>query len=666
MSSTAPTFPLVGVITPVVVGVVLWAMFGSPFALVGAVLGPAMVLAHFGDGVRRARREDRHRRNRERLDREVSERQAHARVDAERTSAAREHPSVEQIAAMAEWVPRGDATTVLRAGSTTRDGHGGFPWLVDVDGGVAVVGDGSAARAVWDSLFVHGCASLGRPTAGSDRVDWPGGAWISRRDIAIAGTTIRCCGSRVLSVTERGRLPHTGEWVPDDTSRFTEAMARVSVDDGPLDWCDRVRCARGVGLAGAEPFVMELTSESPHILIVGRTGAGKSEFLASLIADLSERHSPRELSWVGIDCKGGATLLPLASLTNCRGVVTDLDDLLLERALAALRNEVVSRESTLRAEGVSRIEDSGTLGRLVILVDEFPELLRIHPTAVELLADIARRGRSLGLHLVLATQHGSSLHRDGLAANISTRIVFPLGNAHDESSLLGGPPPSRPAVGNPVVALPDGRRLSLRVRTGARIPDIYSVAGERASPLWREALQPPIHGLEGFGLFDDVTADSPPVARWNPRDGDIVVVGRRGSGRTTAIHALLAGRNAVAARRREDIEVDADIIVLDDVDRLADGLSVADQHDLIARLASRRLEPTPPTLVFSATSWLPRLHGLVPNVLVLGTGVRDIHLATGEPAETFDPSAKPGVGSWRGRRVVIYARTDSIETESIP
>lgn len=279
MSSTAPTFPLVGVITPVIVGVVLWAMFGSPFALVGAVLGPAMVLAHFGDGVRRARREDRHRRNRERLDREVSERQAHARVDAERARAEREHPTVEQIATMTEWVPRGDATTVLRAGSTTRDGHGGFPWLVDVDGGVAVVGDGSAARAVWDSLFVHGCASLGRPTAGSDRVDWPGGAWISRRDVAIAGTTIRCGGSRVLSVTERGRLPEAGEWVPDDTSRFTDAISRVSIDDGPLDWRDRARCARGVGLAGAEPFVVELTSESPHILIVGRTGAGSPNSL---------------------------------------------------------------------------------------------------------------------------------------------------------------------------------------------------------------------------------------------------------------------------------------------------------------------------------------------------------------------------------------------------
>jgi hypothetical protein len=124
--------------------------------------------------------------------------------------------------------------------------------------------------------------------------------------------------------------------------------------------------------------------------------------------------------------------------------------------------------------------------------------------------------------------------------------------------------------------------------------------------------------------------------------------------------------SVTVARSLEDIRNASGVVVVDDLDRLHDALPDSRKHELAALLASRRFESDPPRFVMSVSQWSPRLHGLVSNVLVLPTLTRDAHLATGEPPETFDPSAKPGVGSWRGRRVVVYARTDSIVTDGIP
>lgn len=666
VTSARPTFPVVGAAVPVVVGLGIWAFLQSPFALVGAVLGPAMVIAHFGDALRRHRRDERARSANEKREAESRARERWAGLETDRRIAVRINPSIHQLAENKLWRPRMDGCVDVRAGSVTRDGLAGFPWLVDVSRGVAVVGEGAAAESVWRSLVVHGSAAHGAVDADAAHISWSTGAWIHRGEHSEAGWTIRCVGARIDSVCERGRLPESGDWRPDDTTEWRSVLGRCKAGDEDVYWTDRARCDSGVGIANGVPFRFDPTTESPHLLVCGRTGTGKSEFLAALLCDWAERFTPAELSWVGIDFKGGATLAPLSELAHCRGLVTDLDGRLVDRALDGIAAEMLDRERALRIEGVSRIEDAASLGRLVVVVDEFPELIRYFPRASEVLGDVARRGRSLGVHVVIATQNHSAVHRDGLAGNIPVRVCFPLAHAHDVSQVLGVPAVTPPAIGRPIIAMGDGRQLRVTVRRSASVVVASTADGERLPPVWNEVLAPPISGEVGFGRVDCARTRSQSPATWTVADGDVVVVGKRGSGRTIAIRALVRGLSVTHAQSSNDIATARGIVVVDDVDRLHDSLPDARKHELAAVIASRRLEADPPRFVFSVSGWNPRLHGLVPNVLVLPTVNRDAHLATGEPAETFDPSAKPGVGSWRGQRVVVYASTDSMVTDRIP
>jgi hypothetical protein len=661
-----PSFPIVGAVTPVLFGVGLWVFLQSPFALIGAVLGPVMVVAHFADSVRRHRRDERARVADESRAAELAARERWSLVEADRRTAVRFHPSVHQVAELRDWRPRMDGCMDIRAGSETRDGVSGFPWLVNISRGVAVVGEGAAADSVWQSLVALGSAAHGIAETAGGRVTWATGAWIHRGDHGNAGFTIRCSGFRIESVGELGRVPQVGDWQPDDTSEWRSVLERCASGDTDIDWTDRARCSTGVAVVDGQSFRLDLTSESPHILVCGRTGTGKSEFIATLLCDWAERFTATELSWAGLDFKGGATLAPLAKLPNNRGIVTDLDGQLVERALDAVVAEMVDRERVLRIEGVARVEDSREIGRIAVVVDEYPELIRQFPRASEIFADVARRGRSLGVHVVIATQSPAAVHRDGLAANLPVRVCFPLANAHDVSSVLGAPPPTPPAIGRPIVSLGDGRQQRVTVRRGARVDKVDPAPGTRLPALWHAPLVPPIAGSVGFGVCDDTRSRSQAPVEWTPAVGDVVVVGRRGSGRTTATSALTRELSVTVARSLEDIRNASGVVVVDDLDRLHDSLPDSRKHELAALLASRRFESDPPRFVMSVSQWSPRLHGLVSNVLVLPTLTRDAHLATGEPPETFDPSAKPGVGSWRGRRVVVYARTDSIVTDGIP
>lgn len=655
---------MVGAVAPLVVGVGLWTFLSSPFALVGAVLGPAMVVAHYADAVRRFRRDARRQRQRDATENAARERERISELTGVREDLNRRFPSIRHMCDAEQWTPPMDGRREIRAGSQSRDGLAGFPWLVDLTGGVAVEGHGVAAEAVWRTLLTQGCVSHGGGEYDTQHMVWPSGGWIHRGRHSEASLTVRCSGGAIDSVTIRGHLPERGDWRCDDTSGWETLMAQIVTDGRALSWSDRSRCDHGIGCVGERAVTLDVNSESPHVLVCGRTGTGKSEFLAALLCDWSERFTPEQLSWVGFDFKGGATLSPLDELPHCTGIVTDLDGDLVHRAIKGLAAEMRERESRLQQECVARIDDSSTIGRLVVVIDEFPELVRICPDALPVLADIARRGRSLGVHIVLSTQSVSSVHRDGLAANIAMRVCFPLATEHDVTSVLGARPRLLPATGRPVVVTADGAQSRVTVRCGAS-PSLTNVrSGMRQPTPWLRPLLPPVTGDVGFGLVDDVVARTHEFARWD--GADVVVVGQRGSGRSTALSRLVRNHKFTVARTLDEILIATGIVVIDDLDRLYDELPDSRKHELATVLAVRRREATPPTFVMSVTAWVPRLHGLVPNVVVLALPTRDAHTATGEPLETFDPSAKPGVGSWRGRRVVVYASTDSIDTESIP
>jgi S-DNA-T family DNA segregation ATPase FtsK/SpoIIIE len=192
------------------------------------------------------------------------------------------------------------------------------------------------------------------------------------------------------------------------------------------------------------PFAVDLSREGPHALVAGTTGAGKSELLQTLIASLAADNRPDQLTLLLVDFKGGAAFGPCARLPHTVGLVTDLDGALVERALASLTAELRRREAVFKAAGAKDLEDYQRLGqdalpRLVIVVDEFATLAEELPEFVGGLVGIAQRGRSLGVHLVLATQRPEGVVSADIRANTNLRLCLAVTRESESRDVLDAP-----------------------------------------------------------------------------------------------------------------------------------------------------------------------------------------------------------------------------------
>ncbi|MGV9802359.1 type VII secretion protein EccCa [Mycobacterium sp. NPDC003449] len=185
----------------------------------------------------------------------------------------------------------------------------------------------------------------------------------------------------------------------------------------------------------------------PHGLCVGATGSGKSELLRTLALGLISTHSPDALNLILVDFKGGATFLGLESARHVSAVITNLADeaALVARMADALAGEMTRRQELLRAAGNlagitdyrRRRPDLPPLPALVIVVDEFSELLHQHPDFAELFVAIGRLGRSLGIHLLLASQRLDEGRLRGLETHLSYRICLKTFSPSESRAVLG-------------------------------------------------------------------------------------------------------------------------------------------------------------------------------------------------------------------------------------
>jgi len=184
-----------------------------------------------------------------------------------------------------------------------------------------------------------------------------------------------------------------------------------------------------------------LGGSGPHGLLVGATGSGKSELLRTIVLGLAASHLPEQLNLLLVDFKGGATFAPLAALPHVAGVVTNLaDDLVLvDRLGAAIGGELRRRQETLREAGVSSASEHPELPALLVVVDEFSELLSVRPDFADLFASIGRLGRSLGIHLLLASQRLEEGRLRGLESHLSYRIGLRTFSAQESRTALGVP-----------------------------------------------------------------------------------------------------------------------------------------------------------------------------------------------------------------------------------
>ena len=203
-----------------------------------------------------------------------------------------------------------------------------------------------------------------------------------------------------------------------------------------------------IGLTTDGVVEVDLVRDGPHALIAGTTGSGKSELLRTLVVALAARCSPDDLTFVLIDYKGGSTFDACADLPHTVGVVTDLDDHLAERALISLDAEVRRRERLLRGSGADDLEafresrPDFALPRVVVIVDEFAALAAELPDFLSALIGIAQRGRSLGIHLVLATQRPGGVVSDEIRTNTNLRIALRVQDRSDAVDVVGDPEPS--------------------------------------------------------------------------------------------------------------------------------------------------------------------------------------------------------------------------------
>lgn len=220
---------------------------------------------------------------------------------------------------------------------------------------------------------------------------------------------------------------------------------------------DRLRVPIGLTDQG-QPIALDIKESAhqgmgPHGLVIGATGSGKSEVLRTLVLALALTHSPEDLNFVLVDFKGGATFAGMADMPHVSAIITNLGEelTLVDRMQDALQGEMTRRQELLRSAGnfsnVSDYEKARLGGRtdlaplpaLLIVADEFSELLAARPDFVDLFVAIGRLGRSLQMHLLLSSQRLEEGRLRGLESHLSYRIGLRTFSAAESRTVLGVP-----------------------------------------------------------------------------------------------------------------------------------------------------------------------------------------------------------------------------------
>jgi S-DNA-T family DNA segregation ATPase FtsK/SpoIIIE len=726
-----PGFPLVATTAPVLVAGVLFAVTGSPFMLLMAVLGPVIALATLVDGRRQRRRA-----------RQTSAARFAAALGetADRVAVALEAERrrltgflsldaawVDADTPIAIAVTRGAAASGIEVSGVGGPGEPAelvqlrteaatipaAPLLRVVEAGFEVDGPLVLAAAVARTLALR--VAVRRSPATTSCEIPPGEEWARRlphessdgaadryrfvtgeRETVIAWGRGSVAGrarvdARQADATTRASARRAADRLAEAARQSGTRSASAGLPDrvalGELLDPSRTRpgLSAPLGVASDGVVVIDLVADGPHAVVAGTTGAGKSELLVSWVLGMADGRPPSEVSFVLVDFKGGAAFAPLEGLPHVLGTLSDLDAPLARRAIESLRAEVRRREHALAAAGARAIDElpSGDLARLVVIVDEFAALVAERPELHALFADLAARGRSLGVHLILCTQRPAGVVRDAVLANVAVRVALRVADRADSLGLVGDDAAARlPPYPRGRAVIVDGAGYRRTVQFALAAPaDVDRIA--RATPdgspfrPWCDPLPavvphgdlPPCDGIP-FGLRDLPAEQRQPVAALEPRHGHLLVLGASGTGTTTALASIAAGaRGAARWLPGDPVELwgvladsatlpDDTVVLLDDLD-LTLARCPADHAPELADLVARLLRDGPARgirVVAAARRLAGAVHGLAPQFgarLLLRCASREEHVLAGGDGETFDARAHPGAGVWEGAAVQV-------------
>ena len=530
----------------------------------------------------------------------------------------------------------------------------------------------------------------------------------------------------------RGMAAHAlragfGDAALPDSLTFAQCFpdSKRSAEPGAAPSGLRTALSAVVAVTAHDALRLDLVAHGPHAVVGGTTGSGKSELLTAWILAIARDHSPAEASVLLVDFKGGSAFASLETLPHCVGMITDLDETGAQRALESLAAELRRRERILAraaAKSIDALPPESPLPRLVIVVDEFAAMVSGFPELHSLFADIAARGRSLGVHLVLCTQRPAGVIRDSVLANSALRLSLRVNNRADSVAVIGTDAAARLPIeprGRAFVTT-DGDRPML-----AQFPLVTQHDIDRVADRWRgdprrphrpwldplpstvalDAVRPSRpahshatnnghadrqHGVP-FGLLDDPANQSQPVAVYLPVEhGNMLVVGASGSGKSTLLTTLAASTAAhtvpgdiegawdaltALAAELHDSETRTppapQLVVLDDLDALL-GRFPEEYEAAVLELITRCLREGPARgihWVITAQRLTPGLHpvvGLCASRLLLRLPNRQEHVLAGGDGAQFIERLPPGAGRWQGLRVQVAVVGDASSPASRP
>ncbi|UIP58172.1 FtsK/SpoIIIE domain-containing protein [Agromyces marinus] len=383
----------------------------------------------------------------------------------------------------------------------------------------------------------------------------------------------REAAGRLASIARRAGIAASARALPE---RVELGSLLEPAGLAPRDGADRARLPATFLAGGSGPVEIDLVA-GPHAIVAGTSGSGKSELLVAWITAMAAARPPDRVAFLLVDFKGGAAFEPVAGLPHVAGAVTDLDEDEAQRAVTSLRAELRHRERVLADSGareISAVPPSVVLPRLVVVIDEFQAMIERFPELGSAVADIAARGRSLGVHLILSAQRPNGVVREQVSANCGIRMSLRVLQRADSVAVVGTDAaahldPSRP--GRVMVDAGDARAVEAQSAladpdTIAAVAAGYAGAGPPRRP-WLDRLPArigvddvdavlsdadgvrsdgvrsdgPSGGSAGLvlGVADDPAEQRRRPVRWSPGvDGALLVLGSPGSGRSALLEAI--------------------------------------------------------------------------------------------------------------------------------